>query len=106
MVIVTPQTAQTSTGPIQVDQTQGPRRPSHTQPAPRKQEMPYMASSVAVRWFALSILALLALVACGKNEDASTAGPPQAANEAKQLNIYSWADYVAPDTISNFENET
>src|SRR5262245_6841078 len=65
-----------------------------------------MASIVAVRWFAPSIIALLALVACGRNEDASTAGPPQPANESRQLNIYSWADYVAPDTISNFENET
>lgn len=31
-------------------------------------------------------------------------GPAQAAEE-KVLNVYNWADYIAPDTISNFEQE-
>ncbi|MBU3740340.1 MAG: extracellular solute-binding protein, partial [Rhodoferax sp.] len=26
--------------------------------------------------------------------------------EAKELNIYNWSDYIAPDTIANFEKET
>jgi putrescine transport system substrate-binding protein len=29
-----------------------------------------------------------------------------AAQEAGVLNVYNWADYIAPDTISNFEKET
>lgn len=28
------------------------------------------------------------------------------ADEEKVLNIYNWSDYIAPDTISNFEKET
>ena len=31
---------------------------------------------------------------------------PAAAQEEKVLNIYNWADYIAPDTIKNFEKET
>ncbi|HSI50911.1 MAG TPA: polyamine ABC transporter substrate-binding protein [Ideonella sp.] len=30
----------------------------------------------------------------------------QAADEPKVLNIYNWSDYIAPDTIANFEKET
>ncbi len=29
-----------------------------------------------------------------------------AANEEKVLNVYNWSDYLAPDTIPNFEKET
>ena len=35
---------------------------------------------------------------------ASAAAPE--APEDKVLNIYNWADYIAPDTIKNFESET
>ena len=31
---------------------------------------------------------------------------PAVAQEEKVLNIYNWADYIAPDTIKNFEKET
>jgi len=31
---------------------------------------------------------------------------PAAAEEEKVLNVYNWADYIAPDTIANFEKET
>jgi putrescine transport system substrate-binding protein len=31
---------------------------------------------------------------------------PTHAEEEKILNIYNWADYIAPDTIKNFEKET
>ncbi|OZB36210.1 MAG: spermidine/putrescine ABC transporter substrate-binding protein PotF [Halothiobacillus sp. 14-56-357] len=39
---------------------------------------------------------------------AFTAGlvPVAGAAEEKVLNIYNWSDYIAPDTISNFEKET
>jgi putrescine transport system substrate-binding protein len=41
--------------------------------------------------------ATLALVACG------TQKPPAA---EQTLNIYTWADYIAPDTVANFEHDT
>ncbi|MEO5695680.1 MAG: polyamine ABC transporter substrate-binding protein, partial [Burkholderiaceae bacterium] len=41
---------------------------------------------------------LLALAAC--------ASGAIAADEPKVLNIYNWSDYIAEDTISNFEKET
>jgi len=28
------------------------------------------------------------------------------ADEEKVLNIYNWSNYIAPDTIANFEKET
>jgi putrescine transport system substrate-binding protein len=43
-------------------------------------------------------LSALALIACGGH------GKPPAAGET--LNVYSWADYIAPDTVANFERET
>src|ERR1700752_4904004 len=51
---------------------------------------------------------LLALGACGKKEEAAstTAAAPPAAPEEKVLHIYNWSDYIAEDTISNFEKET
>ncbi len=37
---------------------------------------------------------------------AGTARAADAAPEAKVLNIYNWSDYIAEDTIKNFEKET
>jgi putrescine transport system substrate-binding protein len=34
------------------------------------------------------------------------AGPARAQEEEKVLNIYNWSDYIAEDTIRNFEKET
>jgi putrescine transport system substrate-binding protein len=52
-------------------------------------------------------LTALGLVSCGeKTEEAGSAAPTTAAEEEKILNIYNWADYIAPDTIANFEKET
>jgi putrescine transport system substrate-binding protein len=55
----------------------------------------------------------LALAACGKGEKAKEAGTepaasaPAAANtEEKVVNVYNWSDYIAEDTIANFEKET
>src|SRR5579864_6210716 len=31
---------------------------------------------------------------------------PGARAEEKQLHIYNWSDYIAPDTVANFEKET
>jgi putrescine transport system substrate-binding protein len=58
-------------------------------------------------------LAALLLGACSQ-EAAAPAAPtaaagaaaPAAAEEEKVLNIYNWSDYIAEDTIKNFEKET
>ena len=58
----------------------------------------------------------IALVACGKKEEAPAAlvvpapaasAPVADANpEEKVLNIYHWPDYIAKDMVANFEKET
>jgi len=50
-----------------------------------------------VRLAAILVLTLV-LAACGRHGDESHA--------AKVLNIYSWGDYIAPDTVANFEKAT
>jgi putrescine transport system substrate-binding protein len=45
-----------------------------------------------------TLLATLALVACGGSHE-----PPA---PEQVLNIYTWADYIAPDTVADFERET
>ncbi|MBL8331250.1 MAG: polyamine ABC transporter substrate-binding protein [Rubrivivax sp.] len=47
--------------------------------------------------FAAALMA--AALACGW-------GIAKAQEEEKVLNIYNWSDYIAPDTIANFEKET
>src|ERR1700675_1769448 len=47
---------------------------------------------------AIVLLSAAGVVACGDR------GKPPAAEAA--LNVYSWADYIAPDTVANFERET
>ncbi len=58
---------------------------------------------------------LLALTGCGgsdespdaTNTDTASAAPATpAAGEDQVLNIYNWSDYIAEDTIANFEKET
>jgi putrescine transport system substrate-binding protein len=48
---------------------------------------------------------LLMLAACGKKDEtpAAPAAPPP---EEKVLNLYIWNDYLAEDTIANFEKES
>jgi putrescine transport system substrate-binding protein len=64
----------------------------------------------------VAILALgcaLALAGCGGHKGASGTGPGggEAADgagkaPAKVLNLYIWSDYLAADTLSNFEKQT
>ena len=49
-----------------------------------------------------SLAALLASVLAA----GPAAAAPPAGAEAKVLNIYNWSDYIAEDTIKNFEKET
>lgn len=47
------------------------------------------------------LLALCLLAACGGG-----AGPTATVPAKEELNVYSWSDYIAPDTVANFEKET
>ncbi|HYG05168.1 MAG TPA: polyamine ABC transporter substrate-binding protein [Stenotrophomonas sp.] len=53
-------------------------------------------------------LATTLLAACGgKGEDSAQAGKPGgAASQEKVLNVYNYSDYIAEDTIPNFEKAT
>lgn len=46
----------------------------------------------------------LAAAACGKKEQAQQAQQPgSAAQEEKVLHVFNWSDYIAEDTVKNFE---
>jgi len=54
-----------------------------------------------------ALAGVLGLCAC--QPDAGRGGAPAtgaAYDSERVLNIYSWADYIAPDTVANFERET
>jgi putrescine transport system substrate-binding protein len=55
----------------------------------------------AQRLVSIASALLLGLSVAGTARAADTAAP-----EAKVLNIYNWSDYIAEDTIKNFEKET
>jgi len=47
------------------------------------------------------------LIGCGRgNTGASPAQQATQSSDDKVLNFYTWADYIAPDTLSSFEKET
>lgn len=59
----------------------------------------------------LGATVIIGLGACGKKEEPAAQAPaepavPAAAEEEKVLNVYNWSDYIAEDTIPNFEAET
>lgn len=65
--------------------------------------------------FGLLALACAGIVACGKDEappaaagtaPAAPAAPAAAGAEPKVLNVLNWSDYIAEDTVANFEKET
>ncbi len=61
-----------------------------------------------LRTLSLMIAASI-LAACGGGEDKATTATPTAAKEteaAKNVNVYNWSDYIAEDTIPNFEAKT
>jgi putrescine transport system substrate-binding protein len=55
-------------------------------------------------FIATAVAALLA--ACGRKEAAPAGAEAAPAAEEKVLNLYIWNDYLAEDTIANFEKET
>ena len=64
--------------------------------------------NTSLRAAAMIASAALALAACGKKEDAQqqAQGSGAAAQEEKVLHVYNWSDYIAEDTIRNFEDKT
>lgn len=54
---------------------------------------------------AVASMALL-ITACGKKEDAQQGEAAGAGQEKKILHVYNWSDYIAEDTIQNFEAKT
>ncbi len=57
------------------------------------------------RWGVLALGCLLGLSACGGHKSSSeTSGAD--AGTAKALNLYIWSDYLAPNTLSDFEAQT
>jgi putrescine transport system substrate-binding protein len=66
-----------------------------------------IAAGSMVRSLLLGVVVAAALAACGKKEEAPTAGADaKPAAEEKVLNLSIWNDYLAEDTIANFEKET
>ena len=69
---------------------------------------------LSVRRAAMSALGCVSLSACGsKTGTSSAAALPQdqaagagAAGGGKVLNLYIWSDYLAPNTLSDFEKQT
>ena len=60
---------------------------------------------------ALALVLCLLLCACSGHEGAATASaaardPSSPYDHERVVNVYSWADYIAPDTVGNFEKET
>jgi putrescine transport system substrate-binding protein len=50
--------------------------------------------------------ALLSLASVAAAAAALLSGPAHAQEEEKVLNVYNWSDYIADDTLKNFEKET
>jgi putrescine transport system substrate-binding protein len=57
------------------------------------------------RWGVLALGCLLGLSACGGHKS-STETSGADAGAAKALNLYIWSDYLAPNTLSDFEAQT
>jgi putrescine transport system substrate-binding protein len=59
-------------------------------------------------WIALGFLVLLggALAACGNDKGGDKAAGAKGGEEEKVLNVYNWSDYIAEDTLANFQKET
>ena len=51
-----------------------------------------------------AIIAACTLVACGGKGDDKAA--TAAAGGEKSVNVYNWSDYIAEDTVPNFEKAT
>jgi putrescine transport system substrate-binding protein len=75
------------------------RAPPQTAPAAHRESGGLRMSRTSSR-HPLGVLGCLALVGL------ISFATPAAAEEEKVLNVYNWSDYIADDTIANFEKET
>jgi putrescine transport system substrate-binding protein len=55
---------------------------------------------------ASAALTLVLMSACGKKDEAASNAPSAPAAEEQALNLYIWNDYLADDTVANFEKES
>jgi putrescine transport system substrate-binding protein len=53
-----------------------------------------------------AVAVTLALAACGKKEEVKQAAPAGPPAEEKVLHVFNWSDYIAEDTVKNFEAKT
>lgn len=53
-----------------------------------------------------AIIAAGTLVACGGKGDGKTATAAAGGDGEKSVNVYNWSDYIAEDTVPNFEKQT
>src|SRR5512145_2180357 len=61
----------------------------------------------SVRTVLTAAALVLAVAACGKKEQAEQAQQPgAAAQEEKVLHVFNWSDYIAEDTVPNFEKQS
>ena len=62
---------------------------------------------IPVRTVLTAASVMLAVTACGKKESAEQAQQPgAAAQEEKVLHVFNWSDYIAEDTVPNFEKQS
>ena len=60
-----------------------------------------------LRILATAVLLCTTLAACGGKSDADKGAAGAAkADGAKEVNVYNWSDYIAEDTIPNFEKQS
>ena len=59
-----------------------------------------------LRALATAILLCTTLAACGDKPDDGAVASTEKAGESKQVNVYNWSDYIAEDTVPNFEKAT
>lgn len=72
--------------------------------------MRLMRRGLLAGFWSLAVATLLA--ACGQGDkgkegaEGAAQGTAQPAAEEKVVNVYNWSDYIAEDTVANFEKET
>jgi putrescine transport system substrate-binding protein len=63
--------------------------------------------NIPVRTVLTAASIVLAVAACGKKDEAQQAQQPgAAAQEEKVLHVFNWSDYIAEDTVPNFERQS
>jgi putrescine transport system substrate-binding protein len=63
--------------------------------------------NIPVRTVLTAAAIVLAVAACGKKDNSQQAQQPgAAAQEEKVLHVYNWSDYIAEDTVPNFEKQS